>query len=81
MPDIVGRTDQNQWDLSDRTDRIGLYSNLMVEGTQHMLMGWLDGALLCDVWTELTIPSKVRCRWAPVVEAASRGRSADVFYG
>jgi transcriptional regulator with XRE-family HTH domain len=79
MPDLVGRTEQDEWDLRDRTDRRRLYENLLVEGTQHMIMRWVDGALLGDVWAELVLPDKVRAAWEPAVAAASAGRSHDVF--
>jgi DNA-binding XRE family transcriptional regulator len=82
MPDIVGHTEQREWDLRDRAQRRGLYENLLVEGTQYMIQRWVDGALLVDLWTELRLPEQVRQRWAPAVDAASIGRSYDVFgYG
>ena len=58
MPDLVGHTEQDEWDLRDRTDRRRLYENLLVEGDQHMIMRWVDGALLVDVWTELVLPDE-----------------------
>lgn len=79
MPDLVGGTEREEWDLRDRTDRRRLYENLMVEGTQHMMMRWVDGALLVDVWDELVLPEKIRAAWEPAVAAASAGRSHDVF--
>lgn len=79
MPDLVGRSGQGEWDLRDRTDRRRLYENLLIEGTQHMIMRWVDGALLVDVWDELVLPDKIRAAWDPVVAAASAGRSLDVF--
>jgi transcriptional regulator with XRE-family HTH domain len=79
MPDLVGRTEQDQWDLRDRTDRRRLYENLLVEGNQHMIMRWVDGALLVDAWAELVLPEKIRAAWEPAVAAASTGRSHDVF--
>jgi transcriptional regulator with XRE-family HTH domain len=79
MPDLVGGTGRDEWDLRDRTDRRGLYENLLVEGTQHKIMRWVDGALLVDVWAELVLPAKVRAAWEPAVAAASAGRSIDVF--
>ena len=79
MPDLVGRTEQDEWDLRDRTDRRRLYENLLAEGDQYMMMRWVDGALLVDVWTELVLPAKVRAAWEPAVAAASAGRSPDVF--
>lgn len=79
MPDLVGHTDKGEWDLRDRTDRRRLYENLMVEGDQHMIMRWVDGALLVDLWTELALPEKIRATWEPPVEAASSGRVRGVF--
>jgi transcriptional regulator with XRE-family HTH domain len=79
MPDLVGRTDQGEWDLRDRSDRPRLYENLLTEGDQHMMMRWVDGALLVDVWTELVLPAKIRAAWEPAVEAASAGRGLNVF--
>jgi transcriptional regulator with XRE-family HTH domain len=79
MPDMVGRTDQGEWNLRDRSDRPRLYENLLVEGDQHMIMRWVDGALLVDVWTELVLPAKIRAAWEPAVAAASTGRSRGVF--
>ena len=79
MPDLVGRTEQDEWDLRDRTDRRRLYENLLAEGDQQMIMRWVDGALLVDVWTELVLPAKIRAAWEPAVEAASAGRGLSVF--
>lgn len=79
MPDLVGHTDKGEWDLRDRTNRRRLYENLMVEGDQHIMMRWVDAALLVDVWSELVLPEKVRAAWVPAVEAASSGRIRGVF--
>jgi len=79
MPDLVGHTEQDEWDLRDRTDRRRLYENLLAEGDQHMIMRWVDGALLVDVWIELVLPAKIRAAWEPAVEAASAGRGLSVF--
>ena len=79
MPDLVGRTEQDEWDLRDRTDRRRLYENLLIEGDQHMMMRWVDGALLVDVWSELVLPAKIRAAWETAVEAASAGRGLSVF--
>jgi transcriptional regulator with XRE-family HTH domain len=82
MPDLVGRTEQSEWDLRDRTDRRRLYENLLTEGDQHMIMRWVDGALLVDIWTELVLPEQIRAAWKPAVQAAAAGRSHGVFdYG
>jgi transcriptional regulator with XRE-family HTH domain len=79
MPDLVGHTAQNEWDLRDRADRRRLYENLLIDGTQNMIWRWVDGALLVDVWDELVLPAKIRAAWEPAVAAASAGRSLDVF--
>ncbi|WP_182481322.1 helix-turn-helix domain-containing protein [Nocardioides immobilis] len=79
MPDLVGHTEQGEWDLRDRTDRRGLYENLLVEGDQHMIMRWVDGALLVVAWSELVLPEKIRAAWEPAVAAASAGRGHGVF--
>ena len=65
--------------VRDRTDRRRLYENLLAEGDQHMMMRWVDGALLVDVWTELVLPAKIRAAWESAVEAASAGRGLNVF--
>ena len=79
MPDLVGHTEQDEWDLRNRADRRRLYENLMVEGDQHMIMRWVDGALLVDVWAELVLPERIRAAWEPAVEASSSGRVRGVF--
>jgi hypothetical protein len=79
MPDLVGHTEQNEWDLRDRTDRRRLYENLLADADQHMIMRWVDGALLVDVWTELVLPEKIRAAWEPAVQAASTRGGHSVF--
>lgn len=79
MPDLVGQTGQGEWDLRDRSDRRGLYENLLVEGIPEMIQRWVDGALLVDIWPELRLPEKIRTTWTPAVEAASAGQGWGVF--
>jgi transcriptional regulator with XRE-family HTH domain len=79
MPDLVGHTEQDEWDLRVRSDRRGFYENLLVEGTAHMIQRWVDGALLVDIWSELVLPGTIRVAWEPAVAAASTGRSHGVF--
>jgi transcriptional regulator with XRE-family HTH domain len=67
MPDLVGHTGQR------------LYENLLIEGTEHMMMRWVDGALLVDVWADLVLPAKIHAAWESAVEAASAGRGLSVF--
>jgi transcriptional regulator with XRE-family HTH domain len=79
MPDLVGHTEQDEWDLRDRSERRRLFENLLTEGDQHMIMRWVDGALLVDVWAELVLPAKIRAAWEPAVQAAGAGRRRGVF--
>jgi transcriptional regulator with XRE-family HTH domain len=79
MPDLVGRTGRGEWHLRDRSDRRGLYENLIVAGTPQMMLRWVDGALLVDAWPQLRLPAQIRAAWEPAVRAASAGRSFDVF--
>lgn len=79
MPDMVGRTDQAEWNLRDHSDRPRLYENLLIEGSPQMMQRWVDGALLVDVWADLELPTKIRAAWEPAVAAASAGRSYGVF--
>lgn len=78
IPDLIRHTTQDVWDLSDRADRKRLYEILLLEGTDEMILRWVDGALLVDLWPELELPAPIRRRWAPVVRAASRGRSESI---
>ncbi|MDP9443544.1 MAG: transcriptional regulator [Actinomycetota bacterium] len=75
MPDLIGQTGQDEWDLRKRDDRRHLYELLLIEGTQHMIQRWVDGALLVDIWDELKLPKKIRAAWEPAVRAAAAGGS------
>jgi len=79
MTDLVGHTGQDEWDLRVRSDRRGLYENLLVEGIPDMIQRWVDGALLVDIWPELRMPEKIRAAWAPAVEGAAAGQAWGVF--
>ena len=80
MPDCVGGTDQEEWDLRDRDDRRRLYENLLVKGDAEQIMRWVDGALLVDLWDELELPLRIRAAWEPAVEAAREGRVVEVYH-
>ena len=79
MPDRVGGTDQEAWDLGDRDDRRRLYENLLVSGDAEQIMRWVDGALLIDLWNELDLPPGIRTAWEPAVRAGSAGRVVEVY--
>ena len=57
------------FDLADRRDRARVYEIVLREGTAEDILTYLDGALLCDLWTELTLPRSIRAAWAPVITA------------
>jgi transcriptional regulator with XRE-family HTH domain len=79
MVDHVGGTTQEEWHLRDRTNRKGLYQNLLVKGDAHQIMRWVDGALLVDVWEKLELPAQIRSAWEPAVQLASTGQLVGIY--
>lgn len=79
MADYVGGTDQDEWNLRDRADRKRLYENLLIKGDVDMIMRWVDGALLVDLWEELELPAKIRVAWQPAVHLGSTGRVVGAY--
>lgn len=77
MPDLVNRTPQITWDLRDRGDRAGLYEILIQQGTPSMMLRWLDGALLVELWHLLELPKPIRKAWQSRIDAANEGASRD----
>jgi DNA-binding XRE family transcriptional regulator len=57
-------------DLSDRRQRARVYEVVLREGGPDDIAGYVDGALLVDLWPELVLPAFVRRAWEPVVAAA-----------
>jgi hypothetical protein len=45
----------------------------------QMMIRWLDGGFLVDLWDELDLPDQVRQAWEPAVRGASRSHSSGVF--
>lgn len=70
MPDLIRLTEQDHWDLRDRTDRKRLYEMLLREGTPEMILRWVDGGFLVDDWRELELPAPIREAWRPTIAAA-----------
>jgi transcriptional regulator with XRE-family HTH domain len=62
---------ERAFDLSDRRQRARLYEIVLREGGPEDILGYVDGALLVDLWPELVLPRDVRTAWTPVVEAAT----------
>jgi hypothetical protein len=79
VPDLLGHTEQDQWDLRDPTDRRRAYEILIRRGMPQMMIRWLDGGFLVDLWDELDLPDPVRAAWEPAVRGATRSHSSNVF--
>lgn len=62
------------WDLSDRTQRLGVYVRVLCHGTSEVILTCVDGALLIETWPDLDLPDGVRKAWQHQVDAA-RGRA------
>ena len=69
------------FDLRRRPQRKRLYELLMRRGQPQELIDWIDGALLVDLWDELTIPQAIRKAWQPAVEIAGDGPRERPWYG
>jgi hypothetical protein len=39
-------------------------------GIASDIKGFLDGALLVDLWTDLVLPCEIRDAWQPVIDGA-----------
>lgn len=51
------------WHLRDREECKGAYEQLIRRGLPQQMMGWIDGALLVDIWDELDLAAPVREAW------------------
>ena len=67
--------------LRKRPQRRRMYEMLLRRGHPEELIDWVDGALLVDLWDELTVPHVVRQAWTPVVDAAGDGPIERPWYG
>ncbi len=56
-------------DLAHRRDRLRAYEIVLREGSPHDIEDIVDGVLLCEAWSDLTLPRSLRSAWAPLVEA------------
>jgi transcriptional regulator with XRE-family HTH domain len=57
-------------DLRDRRQRRRAYEIVLREGQPTDLLEWIDGALLVDLWDELTLPRLLRALWQPTIDAS-----------
>ncbi|WP_165807113.1 helix-turn-helix domain-containing protein [Nocardioides currus] len=65
------------FDLSKRPDRIQFYQLVLAIGFPEMIQEVVDGALLVDLWEELTLSDAIREAWDPLITAA-KGRRDTV---
>lgn len=62
-----------RYDLRRRPQRRRFYELLMRRGLPYEMRGWMDGALLVDVWDDLKITNVIRQAWQPAVTLAGNG--------
>lgn len=61
------------WDLSDSQDRIEFYEVVLCHGFNDVIEETVDGALLVEAWSRMTLPDVVREAWQPLIDAATSG--------
>jgi transcriptional regulator with XRE-family HTH domain len=79
VPDLLGHTEQDEWHLKDPADRRRAYEILIRRGLPQMMIRWLDGGFLVDLWDDLDLPDPVRHAWQPAIDGATRIHSTNVF--
>jgi transcriptional regulator with XRE-family HTH domain len=79
VPDLLGHTGQNEWDLAELGDRRRAYEILIRRGLPQMMIRWLDGGFLIDLWGQLDLPDPVRAAWQPAIDGATRTHSSNIF--
>ena len=75
VPDLLGHTEQNEWRLGNLTHRLRVYEILIRRGMPQMMVRWLDGGFLVDLWDDLDLPEPVRDAWEPAIRDATRPHS------
>jgi transcriptional regulator with XRE-family HTH domain len=78
IPDLINYTEQNEWDLRDRTDRARAYEILIRRCLPQQMIRWLDGALLIDLWDDLNLPAPIRSAWKPAIKDATQPHSIEI---
>ncbi len=58
------------FDLRSRRERARAYEIVLREGGPDDITGYIDGALLIDMWDELVLPRPARAAWQPAIDAA-----------
>lgn len=70
-----------RFDLRRRPHRRRLYELLLRRGQPEELIDWIDGALLVDIWDDLSLPQVIRVAWQPIVDNAGNGPRERPWYG
>jgi hypothetical protein len=63
-----------RYDLRDQRQRARVYEIILREGTPDDIDTYIDGALLSDMWDELTLPAYIREAWAVIIPEGIRGK-------
>jgi hypothetical protein len=63
--------------LRFRPDRVRVYTIVLQDGTPADFLAYVDGALLIDLWNELSLPSTIRSVWEPVIRASGGPEYSD----
>ena len=80
VPDLLGHTEQNEWNLADPADRRRAYEILIRRGLPQMMIRWLDGGFLVDLWDSPRPARPGPCTpGQPAIDGATRSHSSDVF--
>lgn len=79
VPDLLQHTEQSDWNLADPTDRRRAYEILIRRGLPQMMIRWLDGGFLVDLWEQFDLPDPVRDAWEPAITHATRTHSSNIF--
>ncbi|MDQ4114382.1 MAG: helix-turn-helix transcriptional regulator [Actinomycetota bacterium] len=57
----------NTFDLADWNDRALAYRTLMLEATPSVLVDYVDGRQLVDMWDDMFVPPEIRQAWQSAV--------------
>ena len=63
------------FDLRSRADRARVYEVVLQEGRPSVILAYVDGALLVDLWDDLVLPQAVRSAWAPLVSPSGKAEA------
>ncbi len=79
LPNLIQVGGKSTWNLRDREERIGAYTQLIRRGLPEQMIRWIDGGLLVDVWEELDLPDPVREAWFWPIRLAQEPLEIDAL--